>query len=108
MAALSSSSSSFIPISYTPEELNAMREVKSLLLSKGVDESRIGHCTLAVAVINTKLRVEEAATKYMTSTVANTHAMMFTNGISRRRAFRRTPPRRAKAIGVVSVETSIV
>ena len=55
----------FEPIVYSPEELTAMREVKALLLSKhGIAESRIGLCALAVATINTKLRVEETASKY--------------------------------------------
>lgn len=70
MAALSTtpsipSPSSFEPIRYSEDELSAIREVRTLLLSKGIAESRIGLCTLAVATINTKLRVEETAKKYM-------------------------------------------
>ena len=57
--------SSFTPIIYDQEELAAIKETKSLLLSKGVAESRIGLITLAVTTINNKLRVEETARKYM-------------------------------------------
>ncbi|CAB9518011.1 expressed unknown protein [Seminavis robusta] len=52
------------PIEYTAEELDAIRQVKTMLMEEhGIEESRIGLTFLAVATINTKLRVEEAVKK---------------------------------------------
>jgi len=52
------------PIAYTDEELGAIREVRSYLIENyGIEESRIGLVFLALATINCKLRVEEAAKK---------------------------------------------
>jgi len=51
-------------IVYTEDELIAMRQVRTTLLEEhGIEESRVGYAFLAVATINSKLRVEETATK---------------------------------------------
>lgn len=55
----------FVPIEYSAEEINAIREVKAELLKRGVDESRIGLCSLTVCTINSKCRVGESADKYV-------------------------------------------
>uniref|UniRef100_A0A7R9ZJH3 CRAL-TRIO domain-containing protein n=1 Tax=Craspedostauros australis TaxID=1486917 RepID=A0A7R9ZJH3_9STRA len=58
-------SEAFQLITYTEEELEAMRKVKAALMEEhGVEESRIGLCFLAMNTINSKLRVEEATKKY--------------------------------------------
>mmetsp|Transcript_2008 Transcript_2008/g.4968 ORF Transcript_2008/g.4968 Transcript_2008/m.4968 type:complete len:275 (+) Transcript_2008:134-958(+) len=55
----------FLPIVYTEEELEAMRQVKAKMMeADGIEESRIGLCFLAMTTINCKLRVDEAAKKY--------------------------------------------
>jgi len=54
-----------LPISYSEEELEAMRQVQKELIQKHkIDPSRIGLKTLALTTIVTKLRVEESAEKY--------------------------------------------
>ncbi|CAB9520616.1 expressed unknown protein [Seminavis robusta] len=53
-----------VPIVYTEEELDVMRQVRSKLVEEyGIEESRVGLTFLAVATINSKCRVEEAANK---------------------------------------------
>ncbi len=55
-----------LKIIYTEEELEAIRQVKKQLIEKHeIDESRIGLKTLALTTIVTKLRVDEAAEKYV-------------------------------------------
>ena len=55
-------------IEYTAEELEAMRQVRAKLMEDhGIDESRMGSCFLAVATINSKLRVDETVTKLVTT-----------------------------------------
>eukprot|EP00534_Pseudo-nitzschia_fraudulenta_P010971 CAMPEP_0201208482 /NCGR_PEP_ID=MMETSP0851-20130426/176479_1 /ASSEMBLY_ACC=CAM_ASM_000631 /TAXON_ID=183588 /ORGANISM="Pseudo-nitzschia fraudulenta, Strain WWA7" /LENGTH=307 /DNA_ID=CAMNT_0047497035 /DNA_START=196 /DNA_END=1119 /DNA_ORIENTATION=- len=55
------------PIQYEEEELEAMRNVRTQLIEKHkIDPNRIGLKTLALTTIVTKLRVEEAASKYAT------------------------------------------
>lgn len=52
------------PITYTDEELDAIRQVRTKLIEEyGIEESRIGLKFLAVATINCKLRVEETCKK---------------------------------------------
>jgi hypothetical protein len=54
------------PISYTEEELEAVRQVhKELILKHKIDPERIGLKTLALTTIVTKLRIDEAAEKYV-------------------------------------------
>jgi len=53
-------------IVYKEEELEAMRQVRTLLVEEhGVPESKIGNYFLAIVTINCKLRVEETVTKIM-------------------------------------------
>lgn len=52
-------------IQYSEEELVAMRAVKAELISRGLDEAKIGLRALAVTTINSKLRIQEAADKHM-------------------------------------------
>jgi hypothetical protein len=55
------------PISYSNEELEAMRQVRQDLIEvRKIDPSRIGLKTLALTTIVAKLRVDDAAKKYVT------------------------------------------
>ena len=55
-----------LKIVYTEEELEAIRQVKKQLIEKHeIDPSKIGLKTLALTTIVTKLRVDEAAEKYV-------------------------------------------
>lgn len=57
----------FEPIVYTEEELQAMRDVKAKLMEEfGIEESRIGSVFLAIATINSKLRIDETSQKIAT------------------------------------------
>eukprot|EP00535_Pseudo-nitzschia_heimii_P007219 CAMPEP_0197177200 /NCGR_PEP_ID=MMETSP1423-20130617/2901_1 /TAXON_ID=476441 /ORGANISM="Pseudo-nitzschia heimii, Strain UNC1101" /LENGTH=321 /DNA_ID=CAMNT_0042626721 /DNA_START=58 /DNA_END=1023 /DNA_ORIENTATION=- len=57
---------SAVVVSYTEEELESIRAVKKALISEkhGIDPDRIGSKTLAMTMIVSKLRVDEAADKY--------------------------------------------
>jgi len=57
--------SAFQPIVYSAEELDSIRATKAELVKRGVPEDSIGLKGLALTVVNSKCRVDEAADKYV-------------------------------------------
>ena len=65
MASMTVSKTTNDAFRFTEEEIKAMRSVKQELINRGIATHRLGDMEIAITTINQKMRVDDAADKYI-------------------------------------------